>query len=1147
MMSTSAYSTSFNIHLMKKTKKDIVFYQDMQFLFLDMPKSDIPTMSLYGAKKYTQDIFELILFTHKIFSNNNFLSHVYLVQREEQVTDNKMTRYTSSDGYMLIAAFSKKEFEAHFHTICHAAMAINCGFKTKKFMTNPKLTIQDMTKLLCHFNPKEGTFSTEPKTPKETVGYFGVVCELDNSIQRYHRYKIFNQYGESRMQVCTHCANMDTHYMWLERARLLSWEYYLKQSCRIQQSQQVLFSTVKLLTQHEIPQNQGNSFKALKQAVGEIDKDHPLGQAFKMHVDWLDWDLNVKQRGTETILDIKNRIAWDISQYTFDFSKSRFPILHVDEAATNQLAQERGTEISDMNEEQWLNLQTDVLSQFCQRIQNGIEDKMKEEAESMFPVLDKLDREIYKPFAKSLGAEGNVCRLYQDSIFTSFFGERYRTSMKSATSSVMSNARHLQNELVTLLTSNSMFNKGYMNSLTGKDKEKHILVYSSNRQNVDPLQDAMANYFLHMLQRSGVRQMSIELIVMLLSNIWSFTRIENKPILVLEGAPGSGKSNCASIAQLIMCWKNSWAAETEYFVHLRSHPIKEGKNRYRSVLGTRIVEQFYTLVDPRTTENLEKESNKTNRVPKTFKKMYDVSLEDRTLVILSNKFDASKSLKDRSLIYKVPALNVSVRSCSLKEKEEELENAGIPSHFALIRYLISEQINRDSLNLSLKATDTQKMSPSYETELTLERVCYVLREMGFDENIMSQTTKESIVNFALILAHYRASFEVFGCVSKIANPRRPTQVETLDQYNEYLVKCMTDFMKNKTQDELDVMLAQRVLVDPSDIITASTLVLHLEHLEEILFRVLSLQIKSFGQKVEKHFEPYFVIKDMTLERLHQNLESLGHKIQLKSLKKCIQNLEVKARLETVRNFIIQYDTSGTNKYREKQQRFFNMYVHTEFAAKMFLKVEGVMKKSITQRFVEKCLCENMTSLDSVLYFDRELIYQTQDERDALGFVSVSQVAQSLPEGKLPVWESSHSSESKNNSETDVYSEVLSSLTVKETENKKLTFQAGHRETVLALKRLYATNQINQLIKNTEEIAHSTNQKEVIFREKLIQLLTSTIDKHLNNLYHPLIQNEQHIASDVYHESHPLIKMCISPKRLAEDCDEPERKRLCISN
>ena len=199
MMSTSALSSPFNIDLMKATKKKIVFHQDMQFLFLEMTKSDIPMMSLYGAQTYTKDIYELILFTHKIFSNNNFLSNVYLVQREEQVTHNHMTRYNSSDGYMLIAAFSKKEFEEHFHTICRASIAINCGFKTKKFMTNPMLKIEDMTKLLVHLNASSCSFfGTERKPPNQTVGYFTQTNHLDRSIEEYHKFTIFNEYGTTR-------------------------------------------------------------------------------------------------------------------------------------------------------------------------------------------------------------------------------------------------------------------------------------------------------------------------------------------------------------------------------------------------------------------------------------------------------------------------------------------------------------------------------------------------------------------------------------------------------------------------------------------------------------------------------------------------------------------------------------------------------------------------------------------------------------------------------------------------------------------------------------------------------------------------------------------------------------------------------------
>ena len=1409
----------FNPDMMLATKEEIVFNQDMEFLYLDMKSDDIPTNSMFQAKQYTQDIYDLLVFIHRIFSNHNIPSYLYLLQREQPVPGGKIMRYGNGDGYILLAAFSKEEFEAHFPTICRGAIALNVGFKTKNTMNNPETTLEDMAKMLLSLNAREGTFYGSEGKPKEPVGKFKVISDLDRSIEEYHSYTLYDEDGTKRRRVCTDKSEADSNEMWLERARLISWEYYLKQSDRMTNSRQSLLSLGKLLqTNRDTFGSSLNTMECLNKMAKEADGDHPLTDMFRMHVAWMNWDCNVRKNMTgDTILDLKKRIAWDISDYIYNFYNNRFFVIHVDEDAINKVASEKDQDISEMNEEEWLTLQKDVLTLFCERIENGMRKRVREEAESLYPVLDKLSKTIYKPVADSLGSKGKVCRLYQDPAFRSFFGERYRTLLMSANSAIMSKARREQYDTIATLTAPSMYSSGYMNTLTDTEGHRRLLVFSQDRQNVDPLQDAMANHFIRIAQISGVRQMSIELFIMLLANIWSFTPIENKPIVVLDGAPGSGKSNCALIAKVISGWKNYHAARLENYATSRSQTVPEEGERYSCVLGTRIINEWAsenmthdTSTDATIMKNLYDSGictsqrackNKSERGTESFRKIYEVSLDNRTMVILANGFEACWSIKDRSLIYNVPALNVSVNSCSLKEKEEELENAAIPSHFALIRYLISEQINRDSLNLTLKASDSQKMLPTYETDLTLERVSSVLTEMGFSENNMTQRKKDNISRFALILANYRATFEVYGSVWKSVYLRRPNSDETLEDYNDYLVKLMANSMRRKKQDERDLMLAQRVVVDPSDIITASTLLLQLDRVEENLLKVITFHMTSFDQTYQSDHNTYFIIENVTLARLHKEMKSHGHGVLLESLKQRLGILEDKARLESVPNFKLYYDNTGINKNREKNEKLFSMYVHTEFAAKLFMaeekeKVEecittvtkhiikiiagkevyksykfanqfdpkegitrwfkghmamqvpehlkrafgflsylpgkdkyifygspefgihpdfarcrtralqnillekfdrsltknenlptfsfqdkylsvetrtaksfdrrlpglpeernalvmplvvrreveeeeeglsiqvhvdifssrfddiyGIIemrkqivekcivtgematdnyflltdynlckklqmnkhimeatvintnvpnvlgeseyiyltasllnkiapfvtnKKSTTQMFVEKCLCENMTDFQSVMVFDRELIYRTQREEDAISFVNVSEVAESLPGGKLPEWETSCVAEVKYNANKDVYDEVLSSITVMKKENKMFTFKPGHRNTQLALKFLYSRNMINKLIKHTDKEAASRSERKYMFTEKLTNLISYTIQHDLKDICYPLLQKNEKLACDVYHGKHPFLRMCISPnKRSAEGCTEPKGKRPCI--
>ena len=1412
-MAASAY-TQYNPDMMLSTKKDIVFQQDMEFLYLDMEFADIPTHSMFQAKPHIQNIYDLMIFTHWIFRSHNIPSHLYLLQREQPVPGGKLMRYANGDGYSLVAAFSKEEFETRFPTICRAAMALNNGFKTKHAMNNTKTSLDDLANMLTQLDARNGRFTGEHKSPKETVGHFKVIADLDKSIELYHEYIIHNEDGTKKKRICEVDTEQDSAEMWTERARLLSWKYFLTQSEKVSNTRKILFSVGHLLQRNRNTHiRYANSIECLNKLAKETDEDHPLTEMLRMHVDWLNWNYNVRQdmKG-DTILDIKKRIAWDLTRDSYDFYNKRFFLIHIDENAINQIALQKGLEVSKLNEEEWLTLQQDVLTLFCNMAQNGMDKKIRKEAEALYPVLDKLNENTIKPVAKSVGKEGKVCRLYQDPAFQRFFGDRYRDSLTLASDANMSKARTEQYKSVGSLTTE--YTSGYMNTLLDQEGHRRLLVFSLDRQNVDPIQDAMANHFLRMAKISGVRQMSIELFIMLLANIWSFTPIENKPIVVLDGAPGAGKSNCADKAKLIMGYENFHAVTTENYSTSRSQTVPEEGEKYSRVLGTKIINEWAsenmmndTSVDATILKNLFDSGlctsqrackNKSVSGTETFRKIYDVSLDNRTMVILANGFEACWSIKDRSLIYNVPALNTRINSSSLGQKEQELNNAAIPSHFALIRYLISEQMNRDSLNLSLKAFDSQKMSPSYETELTLQRVSYVLNEMGFSKNMMTQRKKDNITRFALILATYRATFEVFGSVWKSAQPRRPTQDEKLSDYNDYLVDQMVKSMRKKNQNDKDLMLAQRVVVDPSDIITASTLLFQLDRVEENLLKVITFHMTLLDQTFEDNHVTYFVIENVTLGRLHEEMKSRGHGVLLESLKRMLGLLEDKARLEPVPHLKLTYDNTGINKNREKNDKLFTLYVHTEYAAKLFLTeettqveacittvtehimqiiagkkeykpykyanqfypkegitrwfkghmaipvpgdlrrafgflsylpgnhkyifdgfpeagvhpdfgscrtraiqkillekfdrswtknenppsfshqdkylsvptamgksfgqrlsglpektnslvmplamtgeeveglsiqvhvdiftsrfdgFEGIMeirkhivgrcveagelardnyflltdpnlctriqmnkhvmegtvvntnaspfigesqqiyitpsllnkldpfvtsKKSTTQIFVERCLCENLTDLKSVMLFDRELIYKTQAEEDAISFVNVSEVAQSLPGGKLPEWETSYAAQVKDTSNEDVYDEVLSAITVMKTPNKRFTFKPGHRKTHLALKTLYATNKMNKLMKHIDQEATTRSEKKDIFTDELTQIISRTINIDLTNFCHPLVRKDVGLASDVYHGKHPFLGMCESPNKRPAEGSDGQRKRLCIS-
>jgi hypothetical protein len=203
------------------------------------------------------------------------------------------------------------------------------------------------------------------------------------------------------------------------------------------------------------------------------------------------------------------------------------------------------------------------------------------------------------------------------------------------------------------------------------------------------------------------------------------------------------------------------------------------------------------------------------------------------------------------------------------------------------------------------------------------------------------------------------------------------------------------------------------------------------------------------------------------------------------------------------------------------------------------------RQSAARTFVEKCLCQDMTDFKSVMYFDRERVYETQHESDAIGFVSVADVTQRLQGGNLPKWEAHWQNTTTSNQQinVDVYTEVLSNITVKPTANNKYTYSPGHCQTNLALKRLYATNRINNMIKKTSATTQDRKERKDLFTTALHRDLKSW-GKDVKELYHPLICNDKQLAREVYPTKDHVCNLP-NRKRGQEELDlSSSPKRVC---
>lgn len=112
-------------------------------------------------------------------------------------------------------------------------------------------------------------------------------------------------------------------------------------------------------------------------------------------------------------------------------------------------------------------------------------------------------------------------------------------------------------------------------------------------------------------------------------------------------------------------------------------------------------------------------------------------------------------------------------------------------------------------------------------------------------------------------------------------------------------------------------------------------------------------------------------------------------------------------------------------------------------------LEGVVTPKANQAvtLVEKCLCQDMTDLKTVMVFDREKVYTTQKAEDAITFVSSQDVAFRHPNGSLPSYTCTEESHLPDGS-------VSSWLNRKVSIDKEgLTFHPFHRKRKLAFKQL----------------------------------------------------------------------------------------------
>jgi hypothetical protein len=1414
-------------------KKVQVYDKRMVFLTLDMAPKEIPDSSLVGANQYIQDLFAFFEFVHKMFLSNKIPSHLYTMQKEQPHPGGESVKYRNTHGYMLMGAFAEDEFMKHFRTLCRAAIAINCGYVGMNVVMNTEIKLDHVAGLILSLDAKEGTYGLlkgGQKKATQKVGSFTSLAELDWCIENYHNFFILNSDGSRRSCVTENASETDTEEMAMERARLLSFEYLLKNSRRMDETKKLLLSLGQIVIRNESSDNISfaTDLETVAHYLNEMTEDNVIKDVFLQHYNWLQYESNVTTMRNEEDdrewmeFDSTNRIMWDMTHHTkiYDFHMYKFFVIHTSKKILNRVSHGKdNVDVSNMDftDEESLILQQDATRDILAKECNGSEEALYEAAGTLFPALYHLGNDdvgVFACLAESVGMSKHICGMYQDPVYRTFMTDKYNTAMEPYSTMEMSAPRQFQNMTIHTLMKDT-FPSGCMNSLLDVEGNRMLLVCcKDDEKEVDPLQGALANHFLRSAKVAGVKQVSVEFMLMLMANVLSFCPIDHKPIIVLDGPPACGKSNATNMVKIVLTSDNKLACISEDYITSRSRTVPDPDRKYQAVLGSKIINEWIcdssanykddTSLESTILKNTydfgkctsQRAAKKTSKTGvERFVQVHDVCFDNQVPYICANGFHTCWSIADRCVISSIPALRAKVVIAPLEVFKRKLDNAAIPKHHTLIRYLVSEQMNRDYVNMALKSWDGEDMINSSESKLTIERINDVLCDLGFHKDVMSVRKKEQINYFALVLAGYRAAFEVYGCMWNTSEPEQPEVGQSVTDYNNDMVEKMIQHLANKSKDEKDMMMAERMVVDPVDIIAAATLILPFTKSEESLQKVLAIHMASPDQTEERDNKTYLVVDNLTLVRIAQEMDSQGHAILENTLTLRLMKIEDQSSMKNVRTFIRDATADkGINSNREKKFHHFKLCILASFAAELFLteekklvedciecianhfvkvmtgqepwkvypftdrsqssrmchdtisvpipqrlrhaftflahlpgklvwrpamvgfmtspttekevlcvgihpsfancttralqkivvgkftdawsgvnqlplpsfsykerflavditgrnyfcqKVTGLPqcedmdkmlvtksnghdenshllrvhvdvfagkfddldgidilrnmiverylatgqlaeenyfqledtkqtislnksimqakvmgnreicftddslyvspsilskvtstsceRKSLTRAFVEKCLCKDMTMFKSVMFFNKEKVYETQKEMDAIGFVSVKDVATRLYGGNLPVFKTNLPNNTDENIE--LYTQVLSDITTNQDENGKDTYRHDHHNTRLALKHLYATNSINLLIKKTNTGKKSKDEKRVEFTTKLNKMINVTKKTYLKNLIHPLIQKKEGQATNVYHKNHPFIKLCcLSTKRPHDDDD-----------
>ena len=943
------------------TKNVIPFNSEMSFILIDIEKDDIGKDNILSSE-IIQNLIDLTTFTHLMMLSRRYETNMFLIQKKSLIPTKVKRKPIMNEGYYVLGVFAKDIFCQYFPLIVKCAIAMNNGFITKHKSLAFDYPLDKIQEDLEGFDLSLGVSGEHLKPAKclPQIGNIVSLKQLDKHLQIYHRLR-----GDLKMD--------DSVESWERRLEYLSPRYLFNNDRKMERIYKNLHSLGNCISNDFDNTPHNITLRTLLDQYDNIERNNDLFQLYESHVNFYDWKniyRQVLERETLTanenyLVDLRSEIAWEIDRdhlLTFNYFHNH-PLYELPDV------------YQDVNHgEDYDNVLLDAMVDKNVEI---IRNKMLMEDDDdieLYPALYGI-KKLFHTWSDSYRME--TCQGFQQQQMGNFFVSTYNNLMTNTACSV---TRMEQYKAVRLTTKNK-FKEGYL------VQERQPINFGRLSCDVEPCQDMICTYLVQMAYLTGIKHLTVEMVLLLFSNIISFTPAKEKPMNVFTGPSGCGKSHVAKTVKNIVVGfgktANKFACTDEHYRTTRSGTAPP-PNPYKYVLGQKLVEEWQsnegsgknpylnnTSIESIMLKNsfdtgkcinnrckIEKNKQGSKVVHTT-----DISLDDRTFTFLANGFNVCSSVQNRATIIHVPDLNIRVNLTSEEKINKILVAYDVCELFALIRYHVSEEYNRENVGLTLKINESDSDVDERERELTFIRIENALDEMGFfSREILTQRKKNQIMHFAGVLANMRATLDIYASIHKDCmdndDETRRRGGGSLADYNNHFVAKMKAHLRQMNDYEKAIKYTQRVVIDPSDILCATTLVIQFTQNYKHVLSTICTKMLDPSVKETKLDEDFLLLENINMNIIMNNLKLNKARVLDESLNDIMGILEEKLTdgnkpyiiINPIKNVDIQ-------KKNDKNYQPFNMYVNAREASILYM--QDNMDK------IEQCaklVIENLTDI-----------------------------------------------------------------------------------------------------------------------------------------------------------------------------------------